>query len=140
MAAEILSTDLGALRRKAKMEDSADFSHPGSGKGGRWPEQVPKDGGARGIGAGGSRRRCLGLTLAVFSVFLTAHSPSPAFQPAHNPLRNSIWPKLAPASTGHIQLHTQCTGCWCAGTWSVSFLSCTLSTVTRMCEDSGNVS
>lgn len=67
VAPAMLQTDLGALRSEAKMEDSEDLSQPGSGEGGRWPEQVPKDGGAGGLRARGSRRGCLGLTLAVFS-------------------------------------------------------------------------
>lgn len=67
VATEMLQTDLGALRTEAKMEDGENFSHPSSGEGGRWPHQVPKDGGARAVGTGGSRRWCLGLTLAVFS-------------------------------------------------------------------------
>ena len=62
VATEMLKTSLGALRNEAKMEDSEDFPHPSSGKGGRWPRMVVP--GAWELGAAGG---CLGLTWAVFS-------------------------------------------------------------------------
>lgn len=79
------------------MEDSEDFSHPGSGEGGRWPEQVPKDGGARGVGAGGSRRRCLGLTLAVFSGVSHCSFSKPSFPACPQPSQKFYLAQIGPS-------------------------------------------